>query len=104
MHASFVVHVAVTAVRDVSQINEWIALNAPNAAQEFTHRLMQAMHSLSEFPRRCPVASDESEVVGSEVRVMRVGRYRVLYRIENRQVTVLRVRHASRGPMQSLED
>src|SRR5437660_12710683 len=75
------------------------------AADRWYAGLARALESLSQLPRRCPVAP-ESDVLGGEVRQMIYGQgrgaYRVLYRVLEPEegspgiVRILHVRHAAR--------
>ena len=72
----------------------------PTYADEWFKGLMNAIASLQEKPRRCPLAT-ENEVFSEEVRQLLYGksknRYRVLFTISADIVYVLFVRHTSQA-------
>jgi len=91
---AFDVQISPAASRDIrrylNRFEEW----APLAIEEWHSRLIQAIGTLSDMPRRCP-AAPESRHHRSEIRQLLFGptpnRYRVLFRIKGRTVLVLRV-------------
>jgi plasmid stabilization system protein ParE len=64
--------------------------------------LQDAIASLAEFPKRCPLAP-ESKIFPFEVRHLLYGDpphvYRILFTIEDNTVFVLHVRHGRRQPL-----
>jgi len=82
----------------------WLAERSPDAAERWYLALQEAIEGLSTMPERCPVAEDESELLGVTLRQMLYGKhrgvYRLLFSIQNDVVTLHYVRHASRGPIE----
>lgn len=90
------VRLAATAYRDVDAILAWF--EAPGAATAWLTEFEQACAGLSDLPMRGAIAA-ESRTLGREIRQLLVGRFRVLYVVAPRVVTVLHVRHAARLPL-----
>ena len=87
------------AIEDIGTAYSWIAENAPEGAKRWADDLDDAMHSLEDFPRRCPIAP-ESKFFRLEIRQMLFGKhsgiYRVLFTVHKDEVHVLYVRHCAR--------
>ena len=75
---------------------------ASDAGKRWFNFLTERIQTLELHPDRCPVAA-ESEYAGAEIRELSFGRrqvqYRILFVIDNKVVTILRVWHASRDSM-----
>lgn len=75
---------------------------SPAKASEWYSGLLQAIESLTQMPKRCPLAR-ENEYFSQEIRQLLYGRgrnsYRVLFTIlegpETSTIRILHVRHAS---------
>ena len=82
-----------------------MAARSPNAAARWYLGLEKAIAKLSTEPERYPIAEDESEQLGVQLRQMLYGRrrgvYRILFSIEGDTVTLHYVRHSARGPIES---
>ena len=89
------VFVTARAAADVTKACDWIARDSTAEAIRWHDRCTEAIASLAEYPRRCPVAV-ESESVGLDVRQLHFGRYRILFIIEGQTVKVVHVRHGAR--------
>ena len=99
---AFLVEITPRAKRDLDAILTWLAEEqAGETGLRWFSRLREAIASLSEFPRRCPLAP-EHKAVPFEVRHLLFGNwphvYRVLFTIEDEIVTILSVRHGRRLP------
>lgn len=90
----------------------WISQVASiNRAREWYKGLLKAIDSLSQMPKRCPLAR-ESKYFSLEIRQLIYGRgrnsYRILFTIvENREVSkvrILYVRHAAQQTVGSDEE
>jgi len=55
--------------------------------------IIEVIEKLDELAERCPIAPEDAEIQKS-IRHLMVGRYRVLYLINNGCVDVLHVRHS----------
>lgn len=85
---------------DVDSILRWFHdQRATEAGRRWFAQLMDRLDTLEQHPDRCPLAA-ESEDVGLDVRELLVGRrrykYRILFTVSERNVTILRVWHSSR--------
>lgn len=85
---------------DVASVLRWFRdQRATEAGGRWFAQLMARIDTLQQHPDRCRLAA-ESEDVGVEVRELLLGKrrfkYRILFTISGRTVTVLRVWHSSR--------
>ncbi len=78
------------------------AQHAPGPAAKWLDRFEAAIAGLADNPGGCPVAR-EAERTGHELREMLFGKrpntFRVLFRVEELVVQVLRIRRGSRRPL-----
>jgi len=85
----------------------WLAERSPEAAARWYDGLEKAIASLAKHPKRHPIAEEESELLGTEIRQKlygkRRGTYRLLYSIEGDSVYLLYVRHSAQGPIEPIE-
>jgi plasmid stabilization system protein ParE len=98
---AFQIEILPAALVDAEEALGWWKEEAPAKAPEWYHGLLNAIASLEEFPSRCPVAHDESNALGLEIRKLLYGKgqqvYRVYFRITAEGIVrVLRIRHTSR--------
>jgi toxin ParE1/3/4 len=82
------------ATQRAAEVAEYIAADSPAAAREWVRHLFAKTASLGRYPRRGRKAP---EVGRDDVRQVVHGPYRIVYRIDARQVVVLTVRHARRS-------
>ena len=82
------------AERDMWQITDYISDDSIHAAQKFLSTLKEKISSLSDMPYRYPKIDPDKEY-----RKMVVGRYVVLYVVEERakKVIIMRVVHGMRN-------
>ncbi len=87
-----------SAEEDIDSIVRWIAENSPRNAGEWYQRIKNAISSLSQNPKRCPIAP-ENEFFEEEIRHLLYGRrqyiYRILFTVHKDVVHVLHVRHGA---------
>lgn len=86
------------AADDLDAAVRWIARDAPGRAVAWFDGIFGAINSLSEFPRRCPLAP-EDDVFAEEIRQLLYGDFRILFTIDRDIVRVLHVRHGARRPL-----
>ena len=84
-------------MRDLEAAYARIAGDSPRAADKWYAECYAAIRSLSESPKRCPIAP-ESKLVDTEIRHLIHGSYRILFSVHIDEVRVLHVRHAARRP------
>jgi len=86
------------AERELRRAFEWLRERSPGAAERWRQGLLAKARTLGSFPERCPIAP-ESKKLGHEVRQLlygrRSGRYRLLFVVHRRTVTVLHVKHGA---------
>lgn len=83
------------ALKDLGEIMDYIALDAPDRAASYVDELLDKIRSLKTMPKRCAVAP-ESGRRGYEMRHYLFGRYRIIFTVKDSQVTILRVIHSAR--------
>ena len=64
-----------------------------NSLREFA-----AITSLSQHPKRCPVAPEDG-MDGMELRHLIHRDYRIIFVVASNRITILQIRHAARPPM-----
>jgi plasmid stabilization system protein ParE len=100
---TFRVETTAAAEQDADAILDWLlSQHAGDTGIRWFLALQDAIASLAEFPKRCPLAP-ESTVFQFEVRHLLYGHpphvYRILFTIENQTVYVLHIRHGRRQPL-----
>jgi plasmid stabilization system protein ParE len=100
---TFRVETTATAEQDGDAILDWLlSQEAGDAGIRWFQALEDAIASLAEFPKRCPLAP-ENAVFPFEVRHLLYGRaphiYRILFTVEEDIVFVLHIRHGRRQPL-----
>ena len=86
------------AERNLEEIGDYIALDNPRKAHETLLRLRSRIERLAVFPERNRIRED----LGRDHRILVVGNYLVVYRIEGDLVYILRVSQGSRDLTQLL--
>ncbi|MBU0680841.1 MAG: type II toxin-antitoxin system RelE/ParE family toxin [Proteobacteria bacterium] len=79
------------AIDRASEIAEYIALDNTTAATKWVERVFEKVKNLSSFPetgRKVP------EVNRNEIRELIFGNYRIIYRIEKSNISILTIRHS----------
>lgn len=79
------------AIDRASEIAEYIALDNPTAATKWVERIFEKVKNLSSLPeagRKVP------EINRNEIRELIFGNYRIIYRIENSNISILTIRHS----------
>jgi plasmid stabilization system protein ParE len=96
--------ITVGARTDAVEAFRWIAEQSSEAAARWYAGFEKAIAKLATHPERCPVAQEETEILGITLRQLLYGRrggvYRILFSIENDTVTIHYVRHSARGPIE----
>ena len=85
---------------DVESVLKWFHdQQATDAGGRWYAQLMARLDTLENHPERCALSA-ESEDVGQEIRELLLGRrrykYRILFTVSGKTVTILRVWHSSR--------
>jgi plasmid stabilization system protein ParE len=84
-----------TAQRDLGQIFSHISEDSFSKARKFILELEVKIGSLSSFPKRSP-SIPENDFLGTNYRHLIHKKYRVIYRVEGKNVFVLRIIHGSK--------
>lgn len=91
---------------DIEAIYRWIAQSSPEKAMLWYFTVREAVESLADFPARCPRAP-ESHTFSTEIRHLLIGKYRILFRIDDETVYVMHIRHSAQQtlfPETDIED
>ncbi len=95
MPTKFSVEITKTAEQDIEAIWDYIAQDNRRIADLFILELEKQANTLEHFPLRCPLIP-ENQSLGEEYRHLLFGKYRTVFKITGKKVTVLRVIHGSR--------
>jgi plasmid stabilization system protein ParE len=86
------------ALDDMELAHRRIKRESPMRADTWVNGAERACQTLSEMPRRCPLAP-ENDSLDYETRQLLYGAYRILFTIEDDTVLILHVRHGARRSM-----
>jgi toxin ParE1/3/4 len=89
------VNLAQQAQNDLEQIFYYIAADSINNAENFVVQLEKKVYSLEIFPDRHPLIP-ENEFFGTDYRHLIYKKYRIVYRIVEKSVFVLRIFHGAK--------
>ena len=78
------------AVDRASEIAEYIALDNPTAAESWIDTVFNKIGELKAFPESGRIVP---EINNKKIRELIYGNYRIIYRIEEKRISVLTVRH-----------
>ncbi|WP_027360799.1 type II toxin-antitoxin system RelE/ParE family toxin [Desulforegula conservatrix] len=78
------------AVDRVSEIAEYIAQDKPSAAEQWVKTVFSKVEHLKSSPE---IGRIVPEIENNQFRELIYGNYRIIYRIEPKQISVLTVRH-----------
>jgi len=78
------------AVDRVSEIAEYIARDKPSAAEQWVKTVFSKVENLKSSPE---IGRIVPEIENNQFRELIDGNYRIIYRIEPKQISVLAVRH-----------
>ena len=78
------------AVDRVSEIAEYIAQDNASAAEKWTNTIFTRVEQLKSFPESGRIVPETNH---QKIRELIYGNYRIIYRIEQKQLSVLTVRH-----------
>lgn len=89
------VRITKSAQNDIEEIWQYIALDNIKIATEFIDKIERAIFSLESFPKRNPLIP-EYEILKIDYRQLVYKNYRIIYRISEKVVYVLRILHGYR--------
>ncbi len=78
------------AISRLSEIAKYIAQDNPVAAERWVNKIFALVEKLSDFPERGRMVP---EISNKMIREVISGNYRVIYKLENREISILTVRH-----------
>ncbi|MCX4187824.1 type II toxin-antitoxin system RelE/ParE family toxin [Methylophaga sp. OBS4] len=82
-----------SALNDLNEIAEYIALDKPSAAKKLVRQVFQSTKRLKDFPES---GKAPSELQNTDYREIVIGPCRVFYRIEGKKVFILYVMRGER--------
>ena len=91
----FKISITKSARDDIEEIWQYIALDNIKTATKFIDKIERAIFSLETFPERNPLIP-EYEILKIDYRQLVYKNYRIIYRISENVVYILRVLHAYR--------
>ena len=94
MEKRYKVNLTQLAQKDLEQIYYYIAADNINNATNFVLELEKNIYSLESFPERQPLIA-ENEFFATDYRHLIYKKYRIIYRISEKTVFILRVIHGS---------
>jgi plasmid stabilization system protein ParE len=80
---------------DLASIYDYIAADNPKNAVDFVFQLEAKVFSLNAFPERHP-RIPENEFFGTDYRHLIYKKYRIIYRVFNGSVFILRIIHGAK--------
>jgi len=95
MTGTFRVEITTIAEMDVHEIYEYIAQDNSDAAKSFLFFLEEEIETLETFPLRCSLIP-ENKLLGSDYRHLLYGNYRIIFKIIDVRVIIMRILHSSR--------
>lgn len=78
------------AVDRASEIADYIAQDKPSAAEKWIDIVFSKVEQLKSFPE---IGRIVPEINNSQFRELIYGNYRIIYRIETKQIAILTIRH-----------
>ena len=80
---------------DLATIHEYISADSPGNADRFIKEVEEKILSLANMPCRAPLIP-ENILFGTSYRHLVHGKYRIIFRVQDATVIVLRVIHGAR--------
>jgi len=78
------------AIERASEIAEYIAQDKPSAAEKWIDTVFSKVETLQSAPE---IGRIVPEIQNSQFRELIYGNYRIIYRIEKKQISILTIRH-----------
>ena len=78
------------AIERVSEIAEYIAQDKPSAAENWIDTIFSKIDKLKSSPE---IGRIVPEINNNQFRELIYGNYRIIYRIEKKQISILTIRH-----------
>jgi toxin ParE1/3/4 len=78
------------AIERVSEIAEYIAQDKPSAAENWINTVFSKVENIESAPE---IGRFVPEIQNNQFRELLYGNYRIIYRIEKKQISILTIRH-----------
>jgi plasmid stabilization system protein ParE len=78
------------AIERASEIAEYIAQDKPSAAEKWINTVFSKVETLKSAPE---IGRMIPEIRSNEFRELIYGNYRIIYRLEKKQISILTIRH-----------
>ena len=78
------------AIDRASEIAEYIAQDKPDAAEKWINTIFSKVEQLKSTPE---IGRVVPEILNDQFRELIYGNYRIIYRIEKKQISILTIRH-----------
>lgn len=78
------------AIERASEIAEYIAQDKPSAAEKWINTVFSKVETLRSAPE---IGRMVPEIRSNEFRELIYGNYRIIYRLEKKQISILTIRH-----------
>ena len=95
MRNRYTVDITTCAKKDIDDIWDFIARDNPDAANSLVQFLEEQIETLERFPLRCPPVP-ENEILGTDYRQLLFGNYRIILKILQSRVIIMRIVHQAR--------
>ncbi len=95
MRKKFDILITKTARLDIEDIYNYISQDSIENAAKFINEIEKKIYSLQPLPERNPTIP-ENEYFGTSYRHLSFGNYRIIYRISEKNIFVLRIFHSKR--------
>ena len=95
MIEKYKVNLTRSAQNDLEHIFDYIAADSTTEAVNFVLELEEKVYSLETFPERHPLIP-ENTYFGTEYRHFNYRKYRIIYRIKERSIFILRIIHGAK--------
>lgn len=78
------------AVEKLEEYADYISLDKPLVALEWTVKIQKSVDKLEKFPQ---IGREVPEIKNANIREIIEGNYRIIYRIEAKLISILTIRH-----------
>lgn len=95
MPEKYRVEITTIAEKDIEKIWDYLARENLEAANSLILHFEMQIENLEVFPLRCQ-SIPENELLGTDYRHLLYGNYRIIFRIDNMRIIVMRVLHKAR--------
>ena len=97
---AFQVELSAHATQNIEETYVWIQEQNPTAAEKLFNGIMAAIHTLKDFPHRCPKIPEQDSFT-QEIRHFIYQKHRIIFTAHNTIVYILAVRHTAKKPLES---